>query len=82
MRSDITPGGTFPDYELPDQDRVTRKLSEIQGEDPGVTPGIAATPARAPHPPAGTPGNCPTIEFARSDLAVLWDDDHGSLLGL
>ena len=34
MRSDITPGGTFPDYELPDQDRVTRKLSEIQGEDP------------------------------------------------
>ena len=34
MRSDIIPGGTFPDYELPDQDRVTRKLSEIQGEDP------------------------------------------------
>jgi len=34
MRSDITPGGTFPDYELPDQDRVARTLSEIQGEDP------------------------------------------------
>src|SRR5579875_4015312 len=34
MRSDIIPGGTFPDYELPDQDRVTRTLSEIQGEDP------------------------------------------------
>ena len=34
MRPDITPGGTFPDYELPDQDRVTRTLSEIQGEDP------------------------------------------------
>ena len=32
MRSDIAPGGTFPDYELPDQDRVTRTLSEIQGE--------------------------------------------------
>src|SRR4026208_682300 len=34
MRSDIRPGATFPDYELPDQDRVTRRLSEIQGDDP------------------------------------------------
>jgi len=34
MRSDILPGATFPDYELPDQDRVTRRLSEIQGDDP------------------------------------------------
>jgi peroxiredoxin len=36
MRSDIAPGGTFPDYELPDQDRVTRRLSEIQGDDPMI----------------------------------------------
>ncbi len=36
MRSDIVPGATFPDYELPDQDRVQRKLSEIQGEDPMI----------------------------------------------
>jgi peroxiredoxin len=36
MRPDIVPGGTFPDYELPDQDRVTRKLSEIQGDDPMI----------------------------------------------
>ena len=34
MRSDIVPGGTFPDYELPDQDSVPRKLSELQGDDP------------------------------------------------
>jgi peroxiredoxin len=33
MRPDIVPGATFPDYELPDQDRVTRRLSEIQGDD-------------------------------------------------
>ena len=33
MRDDITPGGTFPDYELPDHERVQRKLSEIQGDD-------------------------------------------------
>jgi peroxiredoxin len=34
MRSDIAPGGTFPDYELPDHESVVRKLSEIQGNDP------------------------------------------------
>jgi peroxiredoxin len=34
MRSDIAPGGTFPDYELPDHENVPRKLSEIQGDDP------------------------------------------------
>ena len=34
MRSDIAPGGRFPDYELPDQDSVPRKLSELQGDDP------------------------------------------------
>ena len=34
MRSDIAPGGTFPDYELPDHENISRKLSEIQGDDP------------------------------------------------
>ena len=34
MRSDIAPGGTFPDYELPDHENRPRKLSEIQGDDP------------------------------------------------
>ena len=34
MRSDITPGGTFPDYELPDHTDVPRTLSELQGDDP------------------------------------------------
>jgi hypothetical protein len=32
MRSDIVPGGIFPDYELPDHENLARKLSEIQGE--------------------------------------------------
>ncbi len=36
MRSDIAPGGTFPDYELPDHENLARKLSEIQGEDPMI----------------------------------------------
>jgi peroxiredoxin len=34
MRSDIVPGGTFPDYELPDHNEELRKLSELQGDDP------------------------------------------------
>ena len=36
MRSDIKPGGIFPDYALPDHTNVVRKLSEIQGDDPLV----------------------------------------------
>ena len=36
MRSDIVPGGTFPDYELPDHTDTPRKLSEIQGDDPMI----------------------------------------------
>jgi peroxiredoxin len=36
MRSDIVPGGTFPDYELPDHPETARKLSEIQGDDPMI----------------------------------------------
>ena len=34
MRSDIVPGATFPDYELPDHESVPRRLSELQGNDP------------------------------------------------
>jgi hypothetical protein len=29
MRADIAPGGTFPDYELPDHTSVPRRLSEL-----------------------------------------------------
>jgi ferredoxin-NADP reductase/MOSC domain-containing protein YiiM len=56
--------------------------TEPFGPAPGVTPGIAATNARAPHPPAGKPGTGPTIEFARSNLAIPWGGDYGSLLEL
>lgn len=36
MRSDIVPGGHFPDYELTDHARTRRKLSELQGNDPMI----------------------------------------------
>ena len=60
----------------------SRIHTEPFGPAPGLTPGIAATPARTPHPPDGEPGNGPTIEFARSDLAIPWSSDYASLLEL
>ena len=36
MRSDIIPGGIFPDYELPDHTDTVRTLSELQGDDPMI----------------------------------------------
>ena len=36
MRPDIVPGGTFPDYSLPDETETVRTLSEIQGDDPMI----------------------------------------------
>jgi hypothetical protein len=34
MRSDIIPGGVFPDYALPDHTGTVRTFSELQGGDP------------------------------------------------
>jgi peroxiredoxin len=36
MRADITPGGVFPDYALPDHEEIVRTLSELQGDDPMI----------------------------------------------
>ena len=57
---------------------ASRIHTEPFGPAPGLTPGIAATPARPPHPPAGHPGDGPTIAFARSNLAVPWSGDYGA----
>jgi ferredoxin-NADP reductase/MOSC domain-containing protein YiiM len=61
---------------------ASRIHTEPFGPAPGLTPGIASAPARTPHPPVGHPGNGPTIEFARSHLAIPWSSDYASLLGL
>ena len=61
---------------------ASRIHTEPFGPAPGLTPGIAATPARTPHPPSGQPGNGATIEFARSNLAIPWSGDYTSLLEL
>jgi peroxiredoxin len=36
MRTDITPGGNFPDFELVDHSATPRRLSELQGNDPMI----------------------------------------------
>ena len=61
---------------------AARIHTEPFGPAPGITPGIAATPTRAPHAPTGQPGTGPTIEFARSNLAIPWSSDYASLLEL
>jgi len=61
---------------------ASRIHTEPFGPAAAETPGIAATPARAPHPPAGQPGNGPTVAFARSDLTIPWSSDYGTLLEL
>jgi ferredoxin-NADP reductase/MOSC domain-containing protein YiiM/ferredoxin len=61
---------------------ASRIHTEPFGPAPGITPGIAAVPVRAPHPPAGEPGDGPTIAFARSNVAIPWSSDYASLLEL
>ena len=36
MRSDITPGGIFPDYELTAHTKARHRLSDLQGNDPMI----------------------------------------------
>jgi ferredoxin-NADP reductase/MOSC domain-containing protein YiiM/ferredoxin len=57
-----------------------RLHSEIFGTEAPITPGIAATAAKAPHPPSGKPGVGPTVAFTRSGLAVPWDSRFSTLL--
>ncbi|HLQ31927.1 MAG TPA: 2Fe-2S iron-sulfur cluster-binding protein, partial [Chloroflexota bacterium] len=56
--------------------------SEIFAGGPSLRPGMTATPVRAPHQPAGTPGTGPLVSFARSGIAARWRLDDKSLLEL
>ena len=50
------------------------------GAHAGLTPGIAATDVKPPHPPEGPLGPGPAIQFARSAMAAQWSPRYGSLL--
>src|ERR1700751_6451831 len=80
MRDDIAPGGTFPDYELPDHERVPRKLSEIQGDDLMIV-----TLARGHYCPKEhqqhleLAANYAKIAVAYTQIATIATDDHHTL---
>src|SRR5437016_7265899 len=77
MRSDIAPGGTFPDYELPDHTQTIRKLSELQGDDP-----LILTLARGHYCPKEHQQHLqlaafyPEIAVAYTRIATISTDDH------
>jgi ferredoxin len=59
-----------------------RIATEVFGAVAAYASGIVKTDEPPPHAPDGAPGTGPTITFSRSDLAVPWDDQYGSLLDL
>ncbi len=80
MRPDIRPGGTFPDYSLPDQTGTVRSLSELQGRDP-----LILTLARGNYCPKEhqqhleLAANYPKIAVAYTQVATIATDDHHTL---
>ncbi|WP_257168166.1 MOSC and FAD-binding oxidoreductase domain-containing protein [Bradyrhizobium sp. SRS-191] len=74
--SDLTAGlaalGVSPD----------RIHTELFGTGPSISPGIAASPRKAPHLPAGPTGAGPVVSFARSGLNVRWSSSYKTLLEL
>ena len=80
MRSDIVPGGIFPDYELPDHTSTPRRLSELQGDDP-----LILTLARGHYCPKEHQQHLelaafyPKIAVAYTQIATISTDDHHTL---
>lgn len=56
--------------------------TELFGAGPSIAPGIAASPRKAQHLPAGPAGAGPMVSFARSGLNVHWGSSYESLLEL
>ena len=77
MRSDIRPGGTFPDYALPDHTNTVRKLSELQGDDPMIL-----TLARGNYCPKEhqqhleLAANYSKVAVAYTQIVTISTDDH------
>jgi peroxiredoxin len=80
MRSDIVPGGVFPDYELPDHTGQPRRLSALQGTDP-----LILTLARGHYCPKEHHQHLelaafyPKIAVAYTRIVTIATDDHHTL---
>ena len=71
MRSDITPGGTFPDYELPDHTETPRSSASCRATDPMIL-----TLARRPLLPEGAPAAPRARGVPTEDRRRLHADRH------
>jgi peroxiredoxin len=77
MRADIVPGAVFPDYELPDETKTMRKLSEIQGDNP-----LILTLARGHYCPKEHQQHqqlaafYPQVNVSYTAIATISTDDH------
>ncbi|HYK26784.1 MAG TPA: redoxin domain-containing protein, partial [Streptosporangiaceae bacterium] len=80
MRNDIVPGGTFPDYALPDHNNNVRALSELQGDDPMIL-----TLARGHYCPKEHQQHLelasfqPKIAVAYTQIVTISTDEHHTL---
>jgi peroxiredoxin len=81
MRSDIVPGGVFPDYALPDHTGEVRTLSELQGRDP-----LILTLARGHYCPKEHQQHLdiatllqPKVAVAYTQVVTISTDEHHTL---
>ena len=80
MRSDIRPGGVFPDYALPDHTATVRRLGEIQAGDP-----LILTLSRGHYCPKEHQQHQDLAAFqskiavAYTQIATISTDDHHTL---
>ena len=80
MRSDIIPGGAFPDYTLPDHTDTVRTLSKLQGDDPMIL-----TLARGHYCPKEhqqhleLAAHYPKIAVAYTQIVTIATDEHRTL---
>jgi peroxiredoxin len=80
MRSDIVPGGVFPDYALPDHTGTVRTLGELQGRDP-----LILTLARGHYCPREQQQHLELAWFqskvavAYTQIVTISTDDHRTL---
>src|SRR3954452_20228769 len=80
MRPDIAPGGTFPDYELPDHTKVPRRLSELQGDDPLILTLARGHPCPKEHQQhLEHAAFYPKIPVAYTQRATIAPDEHHTL---
>jgi len=80
MRADIIPGAVLPDFELPDHTGTTRRLSELQGDDPMILTLARGHYCPKEHQQHRELAACyPMIAVAYTKIVTIATDDHHTL---